>query len=109
MPRAANVPIMHGHSWNRLIVASWAMAASGILACTGALVDVFVPKGSILGQLAWIAVLALVIAGTVTAYVWGCERCESNFDERIDRLIDKANKGKAGRADYSDTRQERKS
>jgi hypothetical protein len=88
---------MHGHSWNRLIAASWALAAAGILACAGALLDAFLPRGSILGVLAWIAVLALVVAGTIAGFVWGCDKCERTFDDRIDRMMEKGSKRMARR------------
>ena len=52
---------MCSHSWNKLIAVSCALAAAGILACAGALLDVFMPRGSLLGFLTWMVVLGIIV------------------------------------------------
>jgi hypothetical protein len=80
---------MFSNPWNKLIAISWALAAAGVLACIGALVNVFVPHASLLGFLFWIAVLGIAVLGIVIAYAWVCNKSHSTFDERIDRLAKK--------------------
>ena len=74
-------------SHNKLIAVSFALAAAGILACAGALLDTFIPRGSVLGFLAWLAVMGSVVIGTVVGYTWICDKCESYFLGRFDRLL----------------------
>jgi hypothetical protein len=66
------------------------MAAAGILACAGALLDAFIPKGSVLGFLTWMVVLGIIVIGTVVGYTWVCDKCESYFNGRLDRLFGKS-------------------
>jgi len=78
---------MCSHCWNKLIAISSALAAAGILACAGALLDAFIPRGSVLGFLTWMAVLGSIVIGTVVSYTWVCDKCESYFNGRLDRLL----------------------
>ena len=75
------------HCWNKLIAISSALAVAGILACAGALLDAFIPRGSVLGFLTWMAVLGFIVIGTVIGYTWVCDKCESYFNGRLDRLL----------------------
>ena len=78
---------MCSHSWNKLITISFALAAGGVLACAGALLDVFIPSGSLVGFLARMLVLGFAITGVVIGFTWGCDKCESYFSGRLDRLL----------------------
>ena len=78
---------MCSHTWNKLITISFALAAGGGLACAGALLDVFMPSGSLIGFLARMLVLGVAITGVVIGFTWGCDKCESYFSGRLDRLL----------------------
>jgi hypothetical protein len=65
------------------------MAAAGILACAAALGDVFMPRGSLAGFLTGMVLLGLAVAGVVIGYTWLCDKCESYFNGRLDRLLDR--------------------
>ena len=94
---------MCSHCWNKLIAVSVALAAAGILACAGALLDAFIPRGSVLGFLTWMVMLGIIVIGTVVGYTWVCDKCEGYFNGRLDRLLsrckpkrsDEANPGAA--------------
>ena len=79
---------MCSHSWNKLTVISLALAAGGVLTCAGALLDVFIPSGSLVGFLARMLVLGFAITGVVIGFTWSCDKCESYFSGRLDRLLD---------------------
>jgi hypothetical protein len=70
---------------NKLIAASCALAAAGMLACAVAILDVFMPKGSLAGFLVGMALLALAVTGVVIGYIWVCEKCERYFKRRFHR------------------------
>ena len=78
---------MCSHCWNKLIAVSFALALAGVLMCAVALLDVFIPRGSVAGFVASMALLALIVTGVVIGYTWVCEKCESYFIERIDRRL----------------------
>ena len=78
---------MCSHCWNKLIAISSALAAAGVLACAAALLDVFIPRGSVLGFLTRMAVLGIIVIGAVIGYTWVCDKCESYFNGRLDRLL----------------------
>jgi len=80
---------MCSHCWNKLIVVSLGLAVVGVLMCAAALLDVFIPRGSIVGFLASMALLGLVVTGVVIGYTWACDKCESYFNERLDRRLSK--------------------
>ena len=95
---------MCSHCWNKLTAISVALAAAGVLMCAVALLDVFIPRGSVLGFLTWMVVLGIIIIGTVVGYTWACDKCESYFSGRLDRLLDRSklkrsDKGNPGAAD----------
>ena len=83
--------------WNRLIVASCALAAAGILACGFALLHILTPIGSMLDFLAGIVLLALVVVGVMIGYSWVCKKCEDLPEKRLDRIVaaGKANRRQA--------------
>jgi len=81
---------MCSHSWNRLIAVSSALAAAGVLACAASLLDVFMPTGSLAGFLTRMALLGLVVTGVVIGYTWVCDKCESHFNGRLDRLLSRS-------------------
>jgi hypothetical protein len=59
-----------------LIAVSCALASAGVLACAVAILDVVMPRGSLLGFLAGMALLGLVVTGVVIGYTWVCDKCE---------------------------------
>ena len=81
---------MCSHCWNKLIVVSLGLAVVGVLMCAVALLDVFIPRGSIVGFLASMALLGLIVTGVVIGYTWICDKCESYFSGRLDRLLSKS-------------------
>jgi hypothetical protein len=92
---------MCSHSPNKLIGVSSALAAAGVVTCAAALLDVFVPKGSLAGFLTSMALLALVVTGVVIGYTWVCDKCESYFNGSLDRLL---RRGKLNRGDAANPR-----
>ena len=80
---------MCSHCWNKLIVVSLGLAVAGVLMCAVALLDVFLPRGSFVGFLASMALLGLIVTGVVIGYTWACDKCESYFNERLDRRLSK--------------------
>jgi hypothetical protein len=64
------------------------MAAAGILTCAVALLDVFIPAGSLVGFLAKMALLGLAVTGVVIGYTWLCDKCESYFLGRREPFLD---------------------
>ena len=80
---------MCSHFWNKLMTVSSALAAAGLLACAAAILDVIMPKESLAGFLTSMALLGLVAAGVLIGYTWACDRCESYFNGRLDRLLTK--------------------
>jgi len=61
---------------NKLIAVSCSLAAAGVLACAVAIIDAFMPKGSLVGFLTGMALLALVVTAVVIGYTWVCDKCE---------------------------------
>jgi len=87
---------MCSHCWNKLIAVSLGLAVAGVLMCAVALLDVFIPRGSIAGFLVSMALLGLIVTGIVVGYTWACDKCESYFNGRLDRLL---SRGKPNRSD----------
>ena len=81
---------MCSHCWNKLIAVSLALAVAGVLMCAVALLDVFIPRGSLVGFLARMALLAIIVTGVVIGYTWACDKCESYFSGRLDRLLSRS-------------------
>ncbi len=79
---------MHSHLWNsKLIAASCALAAAGLLACAVATLDALMPRGSVAGFLVGMVLLALVVTGVVIGYAWVCDQCERFFRAQLDRVL----------------------
>ncbi len=74
------------NKWNKLIAASAALAAAGILTCAAALLNALLPKESFAAFLASMALLGLAVTAVVIGYAWTCDKCESYFHGRLDRL-----------------------
>jgi uncharacterized membrane protein YbhN (UPF0104 family) len=60
-------------SRNRVLTISLALAASGILTSSLALLDVFCPQLSTLAVLAFVPLLGAIVLGTLMAFAWTCE------------------------------------
>ena len=86
---------MCSHCWNKLTVVSLGLAVAGVLMCAAALLDVFIPRGSIVGFLASMALLGLIVTGVVIGYTWACDKCESYFNERLDRRLSKSERNRS--------------
>jgi hypothetical protein len=72
---------------------SLALAASGILTCGLALVDIFLPHGSAVVVLASIPLLAAVALGVLAIFAWTCELLDRRGWPRLPRrTAGKANK-----------------
>lgn len=71
---------MDSQLWNRSVVISAGLAAVGILACVGILLDMYYPTGSILAFLSKTVFLALAIVGVLAAFVHLCDWCEDKFE-----------------------------
>ena len=80
--------VMSSHYRNKLTAVSCAMAAAGILTCAAALLEVFIPGGSLVGFLARMALLGFAVTGIVIGYTWVCDKCESYFIGGLDRFLD---------------------
>ena len=93
-------------SWNKLIAVSSALAAAGVLTCAVALLDVFMPKESLAAFLASMALLGLVVTGVLIGYTWACDKCESYFNGRLDRLLEHGVKPETSRHVPLDKEQE---
>jgi len=83
------------HCWNKLIAVSSALAAAGILTCAAALLDVFMPRGSFVGFLTRMALVGCAVIAVVIGYVWVCDKCESYFSGRLDRLLSSSKPNKS--------------
>jgi hypothetical protein len=81
---------------NKLIAASFAVPAAGVLAGTAALLEVLIPTGAVVGFVTRMAVLGVAGTGVVMAYVWACDKCERHAVEQLDQLPD------AGQPDRDD-------
>jgi hypothetical protein len=73
------------HPWQKLVAASGAIAAGGLLACAAALLDLLVPTASTTAFVAMMAVLGLAIAGVVAAFTWLCGCWDDSPPEDMDR------------------------
>ena len=78
---------MYTHAGNKMLVASLALAAGGILACAAALLDVVAPAGSPVVFLGMMLLLGLAAVGLVIAFTWGCDRCEDYLHRNSDKLF----------------------
>jgi hypothetical protein len=78
---------MYSRSRNQLMVVSSALAAGGVLACAAALLDALLPKESLAAFLANVALLGLVVTGVMVGFTWVCDKFESHFDGRLDRIL----------------------
>ena len=63
------------------------MAVAGILACAVAILDVSLPRGSIVGFLTKMTLLGVAVTGILIGYTWVCDKCESYLHGRLDRLL----------------------
>jgi hypothetical protein len=79
---------MESESWHkRLVTASTALAAAGILVCAAAVVDALVPQKSLAGFFVYLALIGLIVTGLAVAYVWLCNKLDTQADERVERVL----------------------
>ncbi len=77
---------MWRHAWKNTLAISSILAAGGILSCLGALLEIFMPKGSPVAFLGTMILLGLAVAAVLVGFAWVCEKFEGHFDGRPDRL-----------------------
>ena len=70
---------------NKMVSASFALAAAGIVACLAALFDNLVPKGSLLAFLVAVIPLGLAIAALLVGFTWLCDRLEDTLHGSKDK------------------------
>jgi hypothetical protein len=103
---------MGWRAWTKMIVVSAGLGSAGILVCIVALLDVLVPRGSVLGFLSWMAALVGVIVVLVAGYVWVCDKCEDYLSGRLERLLAaheaRGKASKPGRAEEREPANERR-
>ena len=78
---------MCSHSWDKLIAASAALAAAGVLTCAAALLDATIRHGSLVTFLASMAFLGLAVTGAMIGFTWVCDQGESYSPARVSVLI----------------------
>ncbi len=76
---------MYWHPWRKLVAASGAIAAGGLLACAAALLDLFTPTASTKAFLITMVLLGLAVAGVVAAFTWLCGCWDESLPEDPDR------------------------
>jgi hypothetical protein len=76
---------MYWYPWRKLVAASGAIAAGGLLACAAALLDLLVPTASTTAFLAMMALLGLAVAGVVAAFTWLCGCWDNSLPDDGDR------------------------
>ncbi len=76
---------MYWHPWRKLVALSAAVAAGGVLACAGALLDLWAPAASLTAFVALMVALGLAVAGVVAAFTWLCGLWDEPFPGSGDR------------------------
>jgi hypothetical protein len=97
---------MCSHFWNKSIAISAALAAAGVLTCAAVILNAFMPRGSLLAFFASMLLLGLAVTGAAIGYLWACEKCESYFQGRLDRILSRG-KPRIARQLHADKEQER--
>jgi hypothetical protein len=82
---------------SKLIASIAALAAAGLLTCAAAMLDAIMPKGSPTAFLASTALVGLAVTGVAIGYIWACDKCDSYFHGRLDRLLSKGQPEKSRR------------
>ena len=89
---------MYWHPWRKLVAASGAIAAGGLLACAAALLDLLTPTASTKAFLITMALLGLAVAGVVAAFTWLCGCWDESLPEDPDRVAGDGHRGFGGPA-----------
>jgi hypothetical protein len=76
---------IYWHPWRKLVALSAAVAAGGVLACAGALLDLWVPGASLTAFVVLMVALGLAVAGVVAAFTWLCGLWDEPFPGSSDR------------------------
>jgi hypothetical protein len=76
------------HCWNKLTAAGSALVVAGILTSAAVVLDVFMPKGSLIGLLMTVVLLGFFVTGALIGFGWVCGKCESYFQGPWDGLLD---------------------
>ncbi len=64
------------HFKNRLLLTSLALAAAGILTCVACLLDVYLPRGSLVAFLGWLFTAGVAIVAIMVSFAWTCEKVD---------------------------------
>ncbi len=76
---------------NKVFMVSLSLAVAGILACTGALLDVYMPKGSVVGFFLHLFLLGSVVLGLLIGFTWVCDWRDEYLERYFDKILDKGN------------------
>jgi len=95
---------MYRHSWNKVIVSSFALGAAGILTCISALLSVLVPTWSVLAFIAVLVPLGVAIVGVLAGFVWLCDKYEEYIDRKKNNLLGEKGEESGGEINPGDRR-----
>lgn len=76
---------------NRLLVTSLALAAAGLLTCVALLLDVLMPRGSLMAFLGVLFTAGIAIGAVMASFAWTCDK----FDDKRRREYDDDNEPSA--------------
>jgi hypothetical protein len=74
---------MSAYRKNRVLIISLALAGSGVLTCSLALSDIFLPRGSAIVALASIPLLGTIVLGVLIVFAWSCELLDRRGGLRV--------------------------
>ena len=93
---------MYWHPWRKLVAASGAIAAGGLLACAAALLNLLAPTASTMAFLGVMTLLGLAVAGVVAAFTWLCGCWDDSLPDEVDRAAGGGPRGLGGPANNTE-------
>ena len=75
------------HTWNKMLVTSFALLAAGLLACVAAVIDALAPHGTLTAFLALTALLGLACWAVMAGLNWTCETCDEYLTWHSERVL----------------------
>ena len=73
--------------WNKLLAASVSLAAGGILACIGAIMEATMPNAPVIVSISKLILTVLAIGGVMTVAMWIYGRADDYWIDRLDRRL----------------------
>ena len=73
--------------WNKMLAVSLSLAAGGVLACIGAMLQALAPNSTILGSFPKMILVVLAISGLMFALMWIYDRVDDHWIGRLDRRL----------------------